>query len=180
MAVTTKGDGFKVSSLRARGPFILGGRAYQGGATVRTELTKAITGFTDTTAKDVLTVTVPNATHTAFMIISVLGVMGAGGAVGAGETSRLSQYQLVVTRTSGLAAVITLSSAVGGVQSKVAGADNITSVVVTASSVTGANSATQTFTVKVAITKAAGAADNHTAVFSATLTNQNAAGCTFV
>lgn len=156
--------------------FALGGAA--GAAAVKVELTKAVTGLTDTTATDVFTVTVPNAQHTASLIINALGVMGAGGAVGAGETSKLAQYQVVVTRTAGLAAVATVSAAVGGVQSKVAGADNITSVVVTCSAMTGANSAKQTFTVKVAITKAAGAADNHTLVAAASLLNQKGSGIT--
>lgn len=184
MAATTKGDGWKASSLlvrtfaRVRTYLTIGGTSIPGGASVMQMLTKAITGLTDTTATDVFTVTVPNAQHTAAIEVDALGVMGAGGAVGAGETSKLAKYQVLVTRTAGLAAVITVSSAIGGVQSKVAGADNITSVVVTASSITGANSATQTFTIKVAITKAAGAADNHVLVAAVRILNQKASGVT--
>lgn len=184
MPVSTKGDGFRLGALivktwvRLRSYLSIGGTGIPGSATNMVMLTKAVTGLTDTTATTVFTVTVPNAAHTAVINVDALGVMGAGGAVGAGETSKLAAYQVVVTRTPALAAVITLSSAIGGVQSKVAGADNITSVVVTASAVAGANSATQTFTIKAAITKAAGAADNHTLVAFARLLNQNAAGVT--
>lgn len=184
MAVTTKGDGWRVSSLisksfiRARTYLTVGGTGVPGAASVQQEITKAKTALADTVATAVATVTVPNAAHTAFIDIDALGVLGAGGAVGAGETSKLAKYQLVVTRTAGLAAVITLSSAIGGVQSKVAGADNITSTVVTASAVTGANSASQTFTILVAITKAAGASDNHTAIVAMRVVNQNASGVT--
>lgn len=184
MAATFKGDGFKLSSLlvrtfiRLRTYLAIGGLGTPGSASNMVILTKAKTGLTDTTATAVYTVTVPNTAQTALIELDSLGVMGAGGAVGAGETSKASKYQIVVTRTAGLAAVITLSSAIGGVQSKVAGADNITSVVATASAVTGANSATQTFTILVAITKAAGAADNHTLITAARLLNQNASGVT--
>lgn len=184
MATTTKGDGWKTSSIvvrtfaRIRTYLTIGGSGVPGGAFVSQQLTKAVTALADTVAKDVFTVTVPNAQHTAMIEIDALGVMGAGGAVGAGEASRLSKYQLVVTRTAGLAAVATLSAAIGGQQSKVAGADNITSVVVTASAMTGANSATQTFTVQVTITKAAGAAAAHTLVAMARVLNQNASGVT--
>lgn len=186
MASATKGDGFKVTSLlirtyaRLRTYLSIGGTGVPGAAANMVIMTKAKTGLTDTTATAVYTVTVPNTAQTAAIEIDALGVMGAGGAVGAGETSKLAKYQLVVTRTAGLAAVATLSSAIGGVQSKVAGADNITSTVVTASAMTGANSATQTFTILVAITKAAGAADNHTAITTVRLLNQNASGVTIV
>lgn len=167
-----------IDSMQVTGQSSVGGTGVPGAASVMSSLTKAATGLADTVATDVFTVTVPNAAHTAAIEIDVLGVMGAGGAVGAGETSRLSKYQLVVTRTAALAAVATLSSAIGGVQSKVAGADNITSVVVTASAMAGATSATQTFTIKVAITKAAGAADNHSLIATARLLNQNVTGVT--
>lgn len=186
MAETTKGDGWRVSSIviktyaRLRTYLAIGGTGVPGAASNMVLLTKAKTGLADTVATAVYTVTVPNAAHTALFEVDSLGVMGAGGAVGAGETSKASKYQVAVTRTAGLAAVITVSSAIGGVQSKVAGADNITSVVVTASSVTGANSATQTFTINVAITKAAGAADNHTLITAVRLLNQNASGVTIV
>lgn len=174
MAATTKGDGFKVSRLFAKKGLSIGGSGVPGSAANINAITKATTGLTDTVATAVATVTVPNAQNCATLIVEVMGVMGAGGAVGAGETIRFSHYQLGVARTAGLAAVATLSALIGGVQSKVAGADNITSVTVTASAMTGANSASQTFTINVAITKAAGAADAHTAVTSIRVLNQRA------
>lgn len=174
-AATSAGGGWKTTTLYAIRSYLGGGR---GGARSLGELTKAITGLTDTTATDLFTVTVPNTVHAAMIEVDVVGVMGAGGAVGAGETIKSSKYQVVVNRTAGLAAVITVSSAIATTQSKVAGADNITSTVVTASAVSGANTATQTFTIKVAVTKAAGAADNHTAFASARILNGNASGIT--
>lgn len=173
---TTKGGGWKVANLIVVAKRYLGGAA--GGARSQVEMTKAVTGLTDTTAIDVFTVTVPNAKHAAVIEVDAVGVMGAGGAVGAGETIKASKYHVAVNRTAGLAAVVTVSAAVVTTQSKVAGADNITSTVVSASAMTGANSATQTFTIKVAVTKAAGAADNHTCFATAKLLNGNASGMT--
>lgn len=154
---------------------VLGGAA-AAGATTEYSAVVLKTGLTDTTATDVITVTVPNAQHAFVIELQVAGIMGAGGAVGAGETIKNASYQIVGVRTSGLACVVTVSSAVSTNQAKVAGADNITSTVVTCSAMTGANSASQTFTIKVAVTKAAGAADNHVALVRARLLNQNATG----
>lgn len=174
---TGKGSGWFTSSLFTRIKRYLGpGGA--GGVRTQVELTKAVTGLTDTTATDVFTVTIPNVKHNAILEVDVQGVMGAGGAVGAGETVKASKYYLAIVRTAGVAGVVTVSAAVVTTQAKVAGADNITSTVVSASAMSGTNSATQTFTVKVAITKAAGAADNHTCYASARLLNGNASGIT--
>lgn len=167
-----------VDVLRATTESSLGGTGVPGAAAVQTEITKAVTAFTDTVAKDVFTVTVPNAAHAAVIEIDAVGVMGAGGAIGAGESSRNVKYQVVLARTAGVATVATVSSAIGGAAATVAGASAITSVVATVSAMTGAVGATQTFTILFAITKAAGAGDNHTLVASAKVLNQNATGVT--
>lgn len=172
---TTRGSGFNAINFNARRRFNIN---TPGAALSQTELMKAVTGLTDTTATAIATCTIPNAKHAAVLEVDVVGVMGAGGAVGAGETIKLSKYQVALVRTAGLACVATVSSLIGGVQSKVAGADNITSVVVTVSAMTGANSAAQTCTVLVAITKAAGAADAHTLFATVRLINGNATGVT--
>jgi hypothetical protein len=166
-------DEIRVTTKRS-----LGGTGVPGAAAVQTELTKAVTAFTDTVAKTVFTVTIPNAAHAAVIEVDSLGVLGAGGAIGAGEASRASKYQIAVARTAGVATVATVSSAIGGAASNVAGAANVTSVVVTASAMTGAVGAQQTFNIQVAITKSGGASDNHTGVFTARLLNQNATGIT--
>lgn len=141
-------------------------------------ITKAVAAYTDTTAKDTFTVTVPNAAHAAVIEVDVIGVLGAGGAIGAGEGSRNSKYQVVLARTAGVNAVATASAAIGGAEAHVAGAASVTSVVVTLSAIAGAVGAANTFTIKVAITKSGGASDNHTAVATARILNQNAAGVT--
>jgi predicted RecA/RadA family phage recombinase len=156
----------------------LGGTGVPGAAVVQTEVTKKVTGLSNATATDVLTVTVPNAQHAALIDVDVLGILGAGGTIGAGESFILSKYQIVVGRTAGLATVAVVSSAIGGQKGAVSGGDAMTSAVVTVSTMTGATSATQTYTIKVAVTKASGASDNHVAVVSARIVNENATGIT--
>ncbi|RJP48713.1 MAG: hypothetical protein C4586_08320 [Anaerolineaceae bacterium] len=167
-----------VDTLRATTSRTIGGTGVPGGAAVQTELTKAITAFSDTVAKDVFTVTIPNAAHAAVIEVDCLGVLGAGGAIGAGEATRNSKYQIVVVRTAGVNAVATVSSAIGGAAANVAGGQAITSVVVTASAIAGAVGDPNTFTIKVAITRGGAGADNHTGAFTARILNQNATGIT--
>lgn len=176
----TSGSGWKTAVLRTTIRRILGGSGGNGAANTFAEITKAVSAITDATAKDVFTVTVPNAKHAAVFEVDVAGVLGAGGAVGAGETVKSSKYQVVVVRTAGLATVVTVSSAVTTNQAKVAGADNITSTVVDASAIAGGNTATQTFTIRVTITKAAGSSAAHTAFAKLSLLNGNASGITVV
>ena len=54
-------------------------------ATSASSFTKAVAALTDNVATTVLTVTVPNAAHSAIIRISALGSLGAGGDIGAGE-----------------------------------------------------------------------------------------------
>ena len=147
-------------------------------ATVVTEITKAVAAFTDTVAKDVFTVTIPNAAHAAMIEIDLLGVTGAGGAVGAGESTAVAKYTMTVVRTAGVAGVVVLATIFGDQEAGVAGADILTSVIATVSGMTGANGAEQTFTILAAITKSAGASDNHTLVATARILNGNASGIT--
>lgn len=165
-------------TLRATANLNVGGTGVPGAASVQTEITKAVTAFSDTVAKDVFTVTVPNAAHAALIELDLLGVLGAGGAIGAGESVRLSKYQVVVARTAGVAVVPAVSSAIGGAAANVAGGDGITSVVATLSAITGAVGAENTFTILVAITRAGAGATNHTLLATARIANKSATGIT--
>lgn len=167
-----------VDVLAATTSLSLGGTGVPGAATVQTSVTKAVTAFADTTAKAVFTVTVPNAAHAAVIEVDCLGVLGAGGAIGAGESTRNSKYHVTLARTAGVAVVVGVSAAIGGAAATVAGGQAITSVVVTASSITGGVTADNTFTILVAITRAGATATNHTGVFSARILNGNASGVT--
>jgi hypothetical protein len=164
--------------LRATTELSIGGTGVAGAASVETRITKAVTAFTDATAKDVFTVTVPNAAHAAVIEVDLLGVLGAGGAIGAGEATRNVKYHIVLARTAGVNVVAGVSSAIGGAEAHVAGGDAITSVVATLSAITGAVGASNSFTIKVAITRSGAGATNHTLVASARVLNQNATGVT--
>lgn len=168
------------AGLSAAGQFAtsvtVGGTGVAAAAATATKQTKAVTGMADTVATATFTVTVPNAKHGAIINVDVIATLGAGGAIGAGEGSRVSRYQIVLARTAGVAVVATVSSAIGGAEAHVAGAASVSTAVVTASSITGAVGATNTFTINVAITKSGGASDNHTAVVSAEIVNEFATG----
>lgn len=167
-----------VDTLRATTALNVGGTGVAGAASVLSTVTKAVTAFADTTAKAVFTVTVPNAAHAARIVVECLGVLGAGGAIGAGESTMATQYVVTLARTAGVAVVAGVSSVVGAANAKVAGGDDITSVVVTTSAITGAVGASNSFTINVAITRAGAGATNHTGVFTARVLNQNATGVT--
>jgi predicted RecA/RadA family phage recombinase len=167
-----------IDVLQATTALSVGGTGVPGAAEVQTQVTKKVIAFANATAKDVLTVTVPNAAHAALIELDLLGVLGAGGSIGAGEATMLSKYQLVLARTAGVAVVATLSSAIGGCEAHVAGGEAITSVIATLSTITGAVGATQTFTVKVAITRSGAGADNHVLHLAARIVNGNASGVT--
>lgn len=155
------------------------GSASGGGGTVtsRAEINKPVTGFTDGVAKAVLTVTIPNEAHSAVLEVEVLGMLGAGGAIGAGEAVATNSYKFVITRTAGVNAVVAPSSAFGAAADAVAGATTATCTAAD-SAISGTTSATNTFTVDVTITKGGGSSANHTALIYAKLMNNAASGIT--
>lgn len=167
-------------TVRATVEQTVGGTAIPGGATVQQCITKAQGSFADTVATAMFTVTVPNAAHAAVIELDLVGVLGAGGSIGAGESSRNVKYQVTLARTAGVATVATVSAAIGGAAATVAGGQAITSVVVTVSTMTGAVSVTQTFTINVAITRAGSTATNHTCFATCYTLNANASGVTIV
>lgn len=148
-----------------------------GTATARTEINKAIASIPDNTATATITVTVPNAAHAASLKVTLIGTLGAGGAIGAGEATGTISYDIAIARTAGVATVATLSSGYGSATSAVSGAATIT-VTGAVSSLTGANDATQTFTVNITIARGSGSSTNHTALVYGRLMNANASGIT--
>lgn len=146
-------------------------------ATTMTEIVKAVTGIADATATDILTITVPNAAHSASIRLRVVGSLGAGGAIGANEASGSIEYDIVIARTAGVNAVAGISAAFGSTTAVVAGGATIT-VTAAMSAVAGAVGVSNTFTVKVTITKGSGASANHTCRVHAAIVNANATGVT--
>lgn len=146
-------------------------------ATLRTEINKAVTAFTDGVAKTVFTLTIPNAAHSASYLVRLTGSIGAGGAIGANEASATNAYIVTICRTAGVNAVAGISAAFGASTSAVAGATTVTCTAALAA-VSGAVGATNTIDIQATITKGGGASDNHTCVATASLLNANATGIT--
>lgn len=151
-------------------------------STISTALTankkvKSVTAIADNVATDTITVTVPNAAHSASLKLTLKGSLGAGGAIGANEATGVISYDVAIARTAGVATVATVSTAYGSATASVAGASTIT-ITAAASAMTGAVGATQTFTIQVTIAKGSGASDNHTCQVLAEIINANATGVT--
>jgi hypothetical protein len=166
-----------VTSLAAANVYLGGASAGAGTAGSDNYFTKTVTGIADNVATNVLTVTVPNAAHAAVIPIVLLTSLGAGGTIGAFECSGTAYGQIVVARTAGLATVATAVALSNAGSSCVAGATTITTAYAV-SSISGGNSATQTFTVTVTITKGAGSSANHQAIVAVDMVNANASGIT--
>lgn len=146
--------------------------------TSRTEMNKQVTAIADNVATATFTVTIPNAANSAVFEVEFLGILGAGGTIGTNEAVATNSYKIAITRTPGVATVATASVAFGAAAANVAGATTDTCVAAV-SAMSGAVGATQTFTVNVTITKAAGSSANHIALCYGKLMNLNASGITF-
>jgi trimeric autotransporter adhesin len=153
-----------------------GGNGAGAGTTIsRTELNKRVTGIADATGTAVLTVTIPNAAHSAQLYIELCGSLGAGGAIGANEASATNCYTVTFARTAGVNAVAAISAASGASAAAVAGAATVTCTAAM-SAVSGAVGASNTFTVNVTISRSGGSSTNHTCLVYAKLLNANATG----
>lgn len=169
-AITT--GSHSISTTGAATAYVADGSAT---VTSATKLIKTVASIADNTATDVLTVTIPNAAHSGSVEIRLVGSLGAGGAIGANEASGVISYSFSIARTAGVATVTTASSAYGSATSSVAGAATIT-ITAAASGMTGATSATQTFTIQVTIARGSGSSTNHTCLVLAEVMNANATG----
>lgn len=145
--------------------------------TTRTQINKAVTGIADAVATATFTVTIPNGAHSAMLKVTLIGSLGAGGAIGANEATASISYDIAIARTAGVNATAAISSAYGSAATAVAGAATVT-VAGALSAISGAVGATNTFTVNVTITKSAGSSANHTCLCYGRLMNANASGIT--
>lgn len=137
----------------------------------------AVTAIANNVATTVATITIPNAAHSATIKFTVVGSLGAGGAIGANEASAANSYFVTIARTAGVNAVGAISSAFGAAASAVAGAATVTSVL-TLAAVSGAVGATNTIPVQVTIARSGGSSTNHTALVTWEILNANATGVT--
>jgi hypothetical protein len=176
---TTLGSSVDTVMARAAANSLqFGASGTAGSATARTEINKAVSALADNTATATFTVTVPNAAHSASIMVLLTGSLGAGGTIGANEASASVGYNIAIARTAGVNAVATISAAFGSATSAaVAGAATCT-VTGTLSAISGAVGATNTFTVNVTVARGSGTSTNHTCFAYAKLLNANATGVT--
>lgn len=167
-------NGVRVDAITASGHTLNGSAA---AAATLTRWVKSTTGITDAAATTVATITIPNAAHSATIRFTVVGSLGAGGAIGANEASASNSYIVTIARTAGVNAVAAISSAFGAAASAVAGAATVTATLSLAA-VSGAVGATNTIAVQTTITKSGGSSANHTALVSWEILNANASGVT--
>lgn len=132
------------------------------------------TGIADATATAIITVTVPNAAHNAAIFLDILGHLGTG--TDASESSRCATGCIVLARTSGADTVATAATLDTAQIATVSGGGTLT-LAYDVSSLTGASSATQTFTIRLTLT-VTGTITDHTAVVSARLLNSLGTGVT--
>jgi hypothetical protein len=132
------------------------------------------TGIADATATAIITVTVPNAAHNAAIFLNILGHLGTG--TDASESSRTATGSVVIARTSGADTVAVVSTLEAAQIATVSGGGTLT-LAYDLSTLTGASSATQTFTIRLTLT-VTGTITDHTAVISARLLNSLATGVT--
>lgn len=161
-----------------RGLTLTGVPTTQGAAGSDAVLTKTITGIQSSLSvyMPVLTVTVPNAAESATLPIVINASLGPGGSVGANECTATAYGQIVMTRTAGLAAVVTAVALSNTGSACVAGAETI-ALAYNVTAVSGANSGPQTFGVQILVS-GSGLATGDTALIQADLLNSNLNGIT--
>lgn len=133
-------------------------------------LVKSLTAVANNTATKIATITVPNVTGGACVGVLALGVLGDG------DSADSSYWTIAVSRIAGANALIAVSSAAGAAQ--VTGATAGATVTISAGSVSGGVTATNTFDIKVTVARSTGSADNHVAVCQFTALNGVASGIT--
>lgn len=151
--------------------------ATPGSASTDTHLGKTVTGIANATATTILTITIPNAAHSAVVHVRLGGSLGTGGAVGANECSAAITYDISVTRTAGVNAVATISTGYGSAASSVAGATTMTTTAALGA-VSGAVGVTNTIAIQATLSHIAGSSTNHTCQVDAWVDNLNASGIT--
>jgi hypothetical protein len=120
------------------------------------------TGIADNTATDLLTVTVPNATQSAYL---VLFLVSANGSTDAFESTRGAIGTIPIARTAGANVVATANALIGtGIATVAAGATHTLAYAV--GSVTGAVGASNSFPVTVTVDDSAGTGSNQVIVLA--------------
>lgn len=152
--------------------------AAAGGQDSVARFTKTVTGISNNVATTVLTVTVPNAAHSAYVVVKYCAWLGAGGAVGAHEGTARAITSYTFNRVAGVNAQGGIAVILATAAQAVSGGSSLTLTAGTLSSVAGGVAETNTFTIAVTIARASGSSDNHGVFLEIEVMNVNASGVT--
>lgn len=159
-----------LDTIGMTGAVVLGGTGAGGAAGTAVLLAKTLTGLADNTATDLATVTVPNAIEGAAVRVTIMGMLGDG------DSTDSKIYMIGISRIAGAATKATASTAVAA--GATTGATANATVTASVSGMTGAVSATQTFTIQAKVARSTGAATGHVVVAKLELLNAVATGVT--
>lgn len=136
------------------------------------QINNVVSAIADSTATRVLQLQVPNANNSAVVRVLVRSTITTASHIG--DSTRVVEYLIVVTRLAGAVAVAAISAAVGAQIATKAAGRTLTSAL-TIAAVSGGATATNTFDVQVTnVLSTAGVSE--TQVFAEVLNYQGAAG----
>ena len=124
--------------------------AAAGGASSATRLVVAKGALADNAVTDMITVTIPNAIHSAVLDLAVLGALTSG------ASTRCGRIMVAFTRVSGVVAVA-VAAALDDEQIATSAAGETVTMAVAVSAVTGAAGASNSFKITIQLNSSAGA-----------------------
>lgn len=153
---------------------VVGANSTPGSATQATRLIFKKTAIVDNTPTSILTVTCPNATHTAALKLTVLAAVNNSGAL---DSARGCETVIAFSRIAG-AALVGSTSVPASIEASIAtsGTATLAAFNLALAAVGGAVGATNTMDVQVTLVKTGGT--NHQIVVLAELINSEASGMT--
>jgi len=140
-------------------------------------LIKTITNYQDATPLSTLFITIPNVSSSALLETDINSSLGAGGAVGAFESSIGKKVLIQITRVANLASVVNLLVTTTSTAAVSAGAATITATP-TLGSLNGGATATQTIRMNLTIARGSGSSNNHVASIISKITSVTPTGIT--
>ncbi len=132
-----------------------------------------ITGMLDATATTIFTISCPNISCAAIIHVEAIGSLGAGGAVGAFESSIAASFDIAVSRTAGVQAISAVASLYGSTGSATSAGADTAAIARSVNSWGGGVTAVNTQVVLMTVTKGAGSSTGHQVMLLVTVVNTN-------
>lgn len=123
-------------------------------------LLKNFSNVQNNTFIDTISISVPNIALSALVQVDVLGALGAGGALGAFESSSGRTVYIAITRILNVGTAATLTVVANAADAQEPGGAGIT-ISTQLGAITGAVTATQTIQLQVRVTRGGGTSNNH-------------------